>query len=418
MSAKSIILLTVLLFCSNAAAQDLSLLSVGFNSLALAAPATTNVDKSFDINEWTQLAQKLIRCGMALETNIKTEEDGALTLNLTLIIKKGADIEKALKTLEESVTLPQGMGTEFAHYCRSVHKTFGEDQIRLDLSLSIPDKGDWSINRYHLTLGTIEPTKDMTCKYCLEMSEKVAQELVSWVIQEEMALQRSPIIFPISDGDIKARGLVFINNLLPSFTADGLNIALDAKVTAQFLGELKGFNASLAIEETNCALPIELIKMDKSEQTELEQLNNMPDADFDLKSLRRLKELRSRYQARVKLGGRFNGKYELDLSEFVNLGSFEQMVRNALRQGLVDQFDNITKGLNGAELAKYVHIDGKLDFGKLTINDDGAFAFDVKAVEVDLSETLRLYVPIKSPLSLHTFKVTEGRMTLSLDIKR
>ena len=418
MTAKLLFLVTALLFCSNAIAQDLSLLTVGFSPAALAAPATTDVDKSFDLNEWTQLAQKLIRCGMALETNIKTQEDGALTLDLSLIIKKGADIEKALKTLKESVTLPDGLGTEFAEYCRAVHKTFGEDQIRLDLSLTIPAKGDWSINRYHLTLGTIEPTESMKSKYCLEMSEKVAQELVSWFVQEEMALQRAPIIFPISDGEIKARGLVFINNLLPSFTDNGLSINLDAKVTAQFLDELKGFNASLAIKDTNCALPLELIEMSQAEEIELEKLSNMPDGDFDLRSLRRLKELRSRYQARIKLAGRFSGKHEIDLSDFVNLGSFEQMVKNALRQSLVEQFGNITKRLNGTELAKYVHIDGQLDFGKLTIKDDGSFTFDVKPVEVDLSETLRLYVPIKSPLSLDRFEVTEGRMTLSLDIKR
>ena len=418
MSAKSIIILAVLVLCSNAAAQDLSLLSVGFSTLALSAPATTNVDDSFDINQWTKLAQKLIRCGMALETNIKTQEDGGLTLNLTLIVKKGADIEKALETLESSVALPEGMGQEFAHYCRSVHKTFGEDQIRMDLSLTIPAEGDWFINRYHLTLGTIEPTGRVKSKYCVEMSEKVARELLRWFIQEEMALQRSPIIFPISNDGIKARGLVFVNNLLPSFTDEGLKIGLDAKVTAQFLGELQGFNASLAMKETNCALQLDLVKMSEAEEAELQELSNTPDADFDLKKLRRLKELRSRYQARLKVGGKFSGKHEIDLSDFVNLGGFEQMVRNGIRQALVEQFGNITQKLNGDELAKYVHIDGKLDFGKLTIDDNGAFAFDVKPVEVDLSETLRLYVPIKSPLSLARFDVSEGRMTLSLDIKR
>ena len=52
------------------------------------------------------------------------------------------------------------------------------------------------------------------------------------------------------------------------------------------------------------------------------------------------------------------------------------------------------------------------------MNENGTFSFSLESLTIDLSETLRRYVPMKLPLRLTQCSVASGRMTIVLDMKR
>ena len=363
------------------------------------------------------LAEKLSSLGVDLERSRCEAEQGSSILEIEMLIHEQAQLDRALDEVEQSLSLPKGRCENFRGCIERIRRSFGEERIGLYLRVRVAPEGEWSLEKLHIALGRVDLDDFGKEKYSLEISEDLANSLLNGYLEEELDLDECPIPFPVEAGQLKAQGGLYIANAEIAFRRGEILLKSQAKAELEFKGAMEGFSAGAMVKDLRSRIDLQRREMPLQERKRLREIDALPPEAFDLELMRELKSLKSKHQARLKMQGRFKGEFEMELKDFVELGSFETPVRRAIHQALRENFKKLEKALAGPELARYVAIEEELELSELQLEDEGEFRFSIDEFEVDLSETLRRYLPIGSPLSLERLEIRHASLYIGLELR-